>query len=58
MANLKNLYQDLLRSFTAPNPDLKKCGTLLTQLKLGLIENGLLLPSGDRNLEDLAVARV
>ena len=39
MANLKNLYQDLLRSFTAPNPDLKKCGTLLTQLKLGLIEN-------------------
>ncbi|KAL1723524.1 COP9 signalosome [Schizophyllum commune] len=57
MANLKNLYQDLLRSFTAPNPDLKKCGTLLTQSKLGLIENGLLLPSGDRNLEDLAVAR-
>ncbi|TRM68248.1 COP9 signalosome [Schizophyllum amplum] len=57
MANLKTLYQDLLRSFTASNADLKKCGALLTQLKLGLIENGLLLPSGDRNLDDLAVAR-
>ncbi|KAG5637012.1 hypothetical protein H0H81_006112 [Sphagnurus paluster] len=54
---LKSLYNDLQRSFNARPSDLKRCGILLTQLKLGLIETGLLLPQGDLNLEDLIIAR-
>ncbi|KAF5388416.1 hypothetical protein D9615_000252 [Tricholomella constricta] len=54
---LKALYNDLQRSFNARPSDLKRCGTLLAQLKLGLIETGLLLPQGDLNLDDLIVAR-
>jgi 26S proteasome regulatory subunit N12 len=33
---LKSLYEDLQRSFNARPSDLKKCGTLLVQLKVGL----------------------
>ncbi|KAK7470815.1 regulatory particle non-ATPase [Stygiomarasmius scandens] len=55
MANLKALYDDLQRSFNAN--DLKKCGTLLSQLKIGLIEAGLLIPQGDPSLDDLIIAR-
>ncbi|KIY49509.1 proteasome 26S subunit [Fistulina hepatica ATCC 64428] len=56
--SMKSLYEDLVRSFSATPTDLKTCGKLLTQLKLGLIENSLLLPtSTERNLDDLVVAR-
>ncbi|KAJ7591258.1 SAC3/GANP/Nin1/mts3/eIF-3 p25 family-domain-containing protein [Mycena floridula] len=54
---LKSLYADLQRSFNSNPSDLKKCGVLLTQLKIGLIEAGLLLPQGEPNFDDLAVAR-
>ncbi|KAF8504218.1 COP9 signalosome [Gautieria morchelliformis] len=54
---LVSLYQELMRAFDAQPSDLKKCGALLLQLKMGLIETGLLLPQGQRNLDDLVVAR-
>lgn len=70
---LASLYQDLKRAFDARPSDLRKCGTLLAQLKVGsrphsfacsltsrqvgLIETGLLLPQGEQHLEDLVVAR-
>ncbi|KAF8528787.1 SAC3/GANP/Nin1/mts3/eIF-3 p25 family-domain-containing protein [Hysterangium stoloniferum] len=50
-------YQNLKRSFDARPCDLKTCGALLAQLKIGLIETGLLLPQGHHNLEDLVTAR-
>ncbi|KAF5364002.1 hypothetical protein D9756_000532 [Leucocoprinus leucothites] len=55
--NLRALYTELIRSFTSQPCDLKKCGTLLSQLKIGLIEAGLLLPQGELNPTDLQVAR-
>jgi len=56
--SLKSQYADLKASFTAQSPDLPKCGRLLTQLKLGLIQAGLLLPQDDDlNPNDLVVAR-
>ncbi|KAI0347363.1 hypothetical protein BDW22DRAFT_1351790 [Trametopsis cervina] len=54
---LGSLYQELLKAFTSQPSDLQKCGTILAQLKIGLIQAGLLIPQGDVNLEDLAVAR-
>jgi len=54
---LTALYNDLQRAFDARPSDLKRCGTLLAQLKIGLIEAGLLLPTGDPKSEDLLVAR-
>ncbi|GLB33652.1 putative CSN8/PSMD8/EIF3K family protein [Lyophyllum shimeji] len=54
---LKSLYEDLQRSFNGGPSDLKRCGTLLAQLKMGLIETGLLPPRGEHNLDDLVVAR-
>ncbi|KAF8897386.1 SAC3/GANP/Nin1/mts3/eIF-3 p25 family-domain-containing protein [Infundibulicybe gibba] len=56
-SQLKTLYHELQRSFSAQPSDLNKCGKLLAQLKIGLIETGLLLPQGERNPEDLVVAR-
>ncbi|KAJ7937197.1 SAC3/GANP/Nin1/mts3/eIF-3 p25 family-domain-containing protein [Mycena leptocephala] len=55
--SLKSQYADLKASFATQPPDLPKCGRLLTQLKLGLIQAGLLLPQGDLNPADLVVAR-
>ncbi|KAK7061567.1 PCI domain-containing protein [Favolaschia claudopus] len=55
--SLKSQYTDLKASFSSKPPDLQKCGRLLTQLKLGLIQAGLLLPQGDLNQGDLVVAR-
>ncbi|KAJ3803048.1 proteasome 26S subunit [Lentinula aff. detonsa] len=54
---LKSLYNDLKRSFEAKPFDLKKCGSLLAKLKIGLIETGLLIPQGEHNIDDLVVAR-
>jgi len=54
---LAALYNDLQKAFNARPCDLKRCASLLGQLKIGLIEAGLLLPSGDHKLEDLVVAR-
>jgi 26S proteasome regulatory subunit N12 len=54
---LAALYKDLQRAFNARPSDLKRCGSLLAQLKVGLIEAGLLLPTGNPKLEDLVVAR-
>ncbi|KAE9410296.1 hypothetical protein BT96DRAFT_961766 [Gymnopus androsaceus JB14] len=54
---LKSKYSDLKRSFEAKPSDLKKCGSLLAQLKIGLIETGLLTPQGELNVDDLVVAR-
>ncbi|KAJ7810365.1 SAC3/GANP/Nin1/mts3/eIF-3 p25 family-domain-containing protein [Mycena olivaceomarginata] len=56
--SLKSQHADLKASFASQPPDLSKCGRLLTQLKLGLIEAGLLFPQGeDLNPEDLIVTR-
>ncbi|KAF8124668.1 proteasome 26S subunit [Mycena galopus ATCC 62051] len=54
--SLKSQYADLKASFGAQPPDLPNCGRLLTQLKLGLIKAGLLIPQGDLNPADLVVA--
>ena len=70
---LQSLYRDLQRAFDARPTDLKKCGVLLAQLKvhdhssytrpllipsqIGLIEKGLLLPSGEASLNDMVIAR-
>ncbi|ETW84574.1 hypothetical protein HETIRDRAFT_473268 [Heterobasidion irregulare TC 32-1] len=54
---LSGLYNELVRAFDAQPSDLKKCGQLLAQLKIALIETGLLFPQRDQNLEDLVVAR-
>ncbi|CAL1701455.1 unnamed protein product [Somion occarium] len=51
------LYKDLVQSFSARPADLKKCGVLLSKLKIGLISAGLLVPQPDALLEDLVVAR-
>lgn len=56
-APLQSLYADLQRAFESNPSDLNKCGALLNQLKLGLIQAGLLLPQGDVNLNDLVIAR-
>lgn len=57
MSQLASLYADLKRAFDKKPSDLPICGKLLNQLKLGLIHSGLLLPSGNRNLDDLVIAR-
>ncbi|KAF8803676.1 hypothetical protein BYT27DRAFT_7340499 [Phlegmacium glaucopus] len=56
-SQLKTLYEELGRSFFSKPSDLKKCAILLSKLKIGLIEAGLLLPQGDVNLGDLVIAR-
>ncbi|KAJ3517550.1 hypothetical protein NLJ89_g432 [Agrocybe chaxingu] len=56
-ARLKPLYDELIRAFSSRPSDLKKCSEILTKLKLGLIEAGVLLPRGDVNLGDLTNAR-
>lgn len=57
--NLVRDYHELTRAFEARPCNLKKCGELLTSLKLGLSATGLLpvLPRPDPNLEDLVVVR-
>jgi 26S proteasome regulatory subunit N12 len=58
--NLSQLYNQLQRSFKAKPCDLKTCGSLLAQLKIGLIEAGLLLPVGEKtqkDVQDLVIAR-
>ncbi|KAJ2916496.1 hypothetical protein MD484_g3940, partial [Candolleomyces efflorescens] len=58
MPDLKTLYEGLQRAFySKPASDLKTCVSLLAQLKIGLIEAGLLLPQGNVNFGDLVVAR-
>ncbi|KAL4075975.1 COP9 signalosome [Scleroderma yunnanense] len=54
---LHSLYKELQRAFDARPTDLKKCGALLAQLKIGLIETGLLLPSGEASFNDMVIAR-
>ncbi|KAF8842226.1 hypothetical protein BDN67DRAFT_965979 [Paxillus ammoniavirescens] len=54
---LGTLYKELQRAFDTRPTDLKKCGALLAQLKIGLIQTGLLIPSGEASLQDLVVAR-
>ncbi|KAF9247170.1 SAC3/GANP/Nin1/mts3/eIF-3 p25 family-domain-containing protein [Melanogaster broomeanus] len=54
---LGTLYKELQRAFDARPTDLKKCGSLLAQLKIGLIETGLLIPNGEAGLQDMVVAR-
>ncbi|KAF7331965.1 PCI domain-containing protein [Mycena kentingensis (nom. inval.)] len=53
--SLQKQYSDLKAAFA--KQDLSTCAKLLTQLKLGLIQAGLLLPQGDLNPSDLAIAR-
>ncbi|CAK5264340.1 unnamed protein product, partial [Mycena citricolor] len=57
-STMESAYKDLKAAFSKQPPDLAKCGGLLTKLKLGLIQSGLLLPQGDvTNPNDLVVAR-
>ncbi|KAJ7936267.1 SAC3/GANP/Nin1/mts3/eIF-3 p25 family-domain-containing protein [Mycena leptocephala] len=53
--SLKSQCTDLKASFQSR--DLAKCGSLLTELKLGLVKAGLLLPRGDLNPDELVVTR-
>ncbi|KAJ7936467.1 SAC3/GANP/Nin1/mts3/eIF-3 p25 family-domain-containing protein [Mycena leptocephala] len=53
----KARYADLRASFTAVPPDLTQCGRLLTQLKVDLLQAGLLIPHEHMNMDDLVVAR-
>ncbi|KAJ7495636.1 hypothetical protein B0H11DRAFT_2227153 [Mycena galericulata] len=55
--SLKSQYIDLKASFASQSPDLSKCDRLLTQLKLGLIQEGLLLPQADLDPDDLVFTR-
>ncbi|KAJ3550625.1 hypothetical protein NMY22_g349 [Coprinellus aureogranulatus] len=57
MSDLKSLYESLQRAFYGQPPDLKTAVGLLSKLKIGLIEAGLLLPQGNVNYGDLVVAR-
>jgi 26S proteasome regulatory subunit N12 len=54
---LVDLHNDLQRAFNSRPSDLKKSASLLAQLKIGLIQSGLLLPQGDLPLGDLVFAR-
>ncbi|KAI0321853.1 proteasome 26S subunit [Amylostereum chailletii] len=56
-SQLPVLYKELTRAFSAKPSDMQKCGKLLGQLKVSLIENGLIFPSGTENVNDLVVAR-
>lgn len=56
-SNLISLYEDLQRSFNLIPSDLKRCGALLSQLKIELIEAGLLIPQGEPVQRDLVIAR-
>ncbi|KAH7343994.1 proteasome 26S subunit [Rhizoctonia solani] len=46
-------YQQLKRAWESRSQDLAKCGQLLTQLKLGLIQAGLLFPQGSANTSEI-----
>ncbi|KAI0796549.1 SAC3/GANP/Nin1/mts3/eIF-3 p25 family-domain-containing protein [Abortiporus biennis] len=56
-SNLGALYQDLIQTFRSQPSDLKKVGVLLAQLKVGLIQAGLLIPQPGVNPQDLVIAR-
>ncbi|EIM88531.1 proteasome 26S subunit [Stereum hirsutum FP-91666 SS1] len=56
-SQLQTLYKELIRAFDSKPSNLQKCGQLLAQLKIALIENGLLFPTRDLSLEDLVAAR-
>lgn len=51
------LYKELNQAFAAGPSGLKRCGEILAQLKVGLIQAGLLIPQGEHNLDDLLTAR-
>jgi len=55
--SLPTLYKELNRAFSSQHQDLHKCEQILTQLKIVLIENGLIFPTPDKNLDDLVIAR-
>ncbi|KAG9081645.1 hypothetical protein FRC07_014463 [Ceratobasidium sp. 392] len=50
-------YKQLKQAWESKPQDLAKCGQLLAQLKLGLIEAGLLFPQGSPNPSDLEITR-
>ncbi|KAF8760231.1 CSN8/PSMD8/EIF3K family [Rhizoctonia solani] len=50
-------YQQLKRAWESRPQDLEQCGKLLPQLKLGLIEAGLLFPQASANTSDLEITR-
>jgi len=57
---LISLHKELQRTFESRFSDannLNKCGALLAQLKIGLIDNGLLLPQENPKLEDIVMTR-
>lgn len=58
-ASVATLYETLKKEFQSQNPDLKKCGELLTKLKLLLVESDLLLPSAENagKAKELFIAR-
>ncbi|KAI0068932.1 proteasome 26S subunit [Artomyces pyxidatus] len=56
-SQLPGLYKELLRAFTSRPSDLQKTGQLLTQLKIVLIETGLIFPQRDHKPNELVVAR-
>lgn len=60
-AALQAQHRELLTAFSGASPDLQRCRTLLTQLKIALIEAGLLIPDGapadKQRAEQMALAR-
>jgi len=55
--HLAHAYRDLKTNFEKKPPNLEKCGALLAQLKIALLEAGLLFPQGNPNHDDLVVTR-
>ncbi|KAI0254917.1 proteasome 26S subunit [Lactifluus subvellereus] len=56
-SKLHTLYKQLVKAFTSHPSDLKTSGRLLADLKVVLIETGLIFPQGDYSTQDLVIAR-
>ncbi|KAH9045179.1 proteasome 26S subunit [Lactarius pseudohatsudake] len=56
-SKLRTLHKDLVRAFASQPSDLKTSGRLLAELKVVLIETGLIFPQGEYSPRDLVIAR-
>ncbi|KAI9447817.1 proteasome 26S subunit [Lactarius indigo] len=56
-SKLHTLHKELVRAFASQPSDLKTSGRLLAELKVVLIETGLIFPQGEYNPRDLVISR-
>ncbi|KAI9467227.1 proteasome 26S subunit [Lactarius psammicola] len=56
-SKLHTLHKELVRAFASQPSDLKTSGRLLAELKVVLIETGLIFPQGEYSPRDLVIAR-